>query len=50
MLYNEKFKDEFDYIKWYPHVKIIANNLTGNINNERVRSSYRKFTSNIKGS
>lgn len=37
MLYNEKFKDEFDYIKWYPHVKIIANNLTGNINNERVR-------------
>src|SRR5699024_8465214 len=37
MLYNDEFKEEFDYIKWYPHVKIQANNLTGNIYNERVR-------------
>lgn len=36
-LYNEQFKNEFDYIKWYPHVKIQANNLTGNIYSERVR-------------
>ena len=37
MLYNDEFKEEFDYIKWYPHVKIQANNLTGNIYNERVK-------------
>lgn len=37
VLYNDKFKDDFNYIKWYPHVKIQANNLTGNIYNERVR-------------
>ncbi|EPY2305158.1 type VII secretion protein EssC [Clostridium sporogenes] len=37
MLYNEKYIKDFDYIKWYPHVKIHAINLTGNINNERVR-------------
>lgn len=37
MLYNNEYKEEFDYIRWYPHVKILANNLTGNIHNERVR-------------
>lgn len=36
-IYNEQFKEDFDYIKWYPHVKIQANNLTGNIYSERVR-------------
>ncbi len=37
MFYNEKFKNEYDYIKWYPHVKIRTNNLTGNICMERIR-------------
>lgn len=37
MLYNNEFKNEFDYVKWYPHFKIQANNLTGNIYTERVR-------------
>lgn len=37
MLYNEDFKDEFEHIRWYPHMKLHANNLTGNIYNERVR-------------
>jgi len=37
MLYNEKYAQKFDYIRWYPHTKIHSVNLTGNINNERVR-------------
>lgn len=37
MIYNDEFKEDFDYIRWYPHAKILANNLTGNIHNERVR-------------
>lgn len=37
MLYNEQFKDEFNYIKWYPHMRIHANNVTGNVYSERVR-------------
>ncbi|MFQ8920858.1 MAG: type VII secretion protein EssC [Clostridium paraputrificum] len=36
-LYNEEFKSKFDYIKWYPHVKMHEVNLTGNIYNERIR-------------
>lgn len=36
-LYNEQFINDFDYIKWYPHVKLHSINMTGNINNERVR-------------
>lgn len=37
MLYNEKYSAKFDYIRWYPHAKLHAVNLTGNINNERIR-------------
>ncbi|TDW08587.1 S-DNA-T family DNA segregation ATPase FtsK/SpoIIIE [Breznakia blatticola] len=36
-LYNETYKQEFDYVKWYPHFKISAVNVTGNIYNETVR-------------
>lgn len=37
MLYNEKYATKFSYLKWYPHTKIHSVNLTGDINNERVR-------------
>ncbi|MEF9920358.1 MAG: type VII secretion protein EssC [Erysipelotrichaceae bacterium] len=37
MLYNSEFANKFDYIRWYPHVKLHSVNLTGNINTERVR-------------
>lgn len=37
MLYHDAYKEEFEYSKWYPHMKILANNLTGNIHSERVR-------------
>ena len=37
LLYNDEFKNDFDYVKWYPHVKIHSVNLTGNIYNERIR-------------
>ncbi|MGL6059035.1 MAG: type VII secretion protein EssC [Culicoidibacterales bacterium] len=37
MLYSSEYKMEFDYIKWYPHAKLQANNLTGNVHSERIR-------------
>lgn len=37
MLYNENYKDTFDYVKWYPHVRINAINVRGNIYLEKVR-------------
>ncbi|MFV0393335.1 MAG: type VII secretion protein EssC [Coprobacillaceae bacterium] len=37
MLYNESYKETFDYVKWYPHVRINAINVRGNIYLEKVR-------------
>ena len=37
LLYNEAYKDDFDYVKWYPHFRISAVNVTGNIYMEKVR-------------
>ena len=37
MLYNEAYKEKFDYVKWYPHVRISAINVRGNIYVEKVR-------------
>lgn len=36
-IYDEKYKDEFEWIKWYPHLKIHQINVLGAINNERKR-------------
>lgn len=37
MLYNERFKATFDYVKWYPHMRISAINVRGNIYQEQIR-------------
>jgi type VII secretion protein EssC, C-terminal domain len=36
-IYNDKYKTEFEYLKWYPHFKIQALNIYGSIHSERVR-------------
>jgi len=36
-IYNESYQGVFDYIKWYPHFKIKAINVRGQIYNERIR-------------
>ncbi len=36
-IYDEKYKDEFEWINWYPHLKIHQINVLGSINNERKR-------------
>lgn len=37
MLHQEKYHNDFDYLKWYPHFKLHQMNVTGVINNESVR-------------
>ena len=37
MLYSERFKEAFDYVKWYPHMRISAINVRGNIYQEKIR-------------
>ncbi|MDT0109678.1 type VII secretion protein EssC [Listeria booriae] len=37
MLHQEKYHQDFDYLKWYPHFKLHQMNVTGVINNEGVR-------------
>lgn len=37
LLYNERFKNTFDYTKWYPHMKISAVNARGNIYQGKIR-------------
>ena len=36
-LYDEKYKDNFSFLRWYPHFKIKSINITGIVNNERIR-------------
>ncbi len=36
-IYDEKYKDEFEWINWYPHSKIHQINVLGSISNERKR-------------
>ena len=36
VLYNEEYRKDFDFVRWFPHVKIHAVNLTGNIYNGRI--------------
>lgn len=37
MIYNESYKETFDYTRWYPHMRISAINVSGNIYVEKVR-------------
>ena len=37
MLYNERYEKTFDYVKWYPHMRISAINVRGNIYEEKIR-------------
>lgn len=37
LLHDKKYRDEFKYLKWYPHFKNKATNVTGIIDTERVR-------------
>ena len=36
-IHNEAYKDEFSYVKWYPHMHIHAMNVTGEIYTERAK-------------
>lgn len=36
-VYDEKYSDTFNYLRWYPHLKISAININGQINNEQKR-------------
>ncbi|MEG0345818.1 MAG: type VII secretion protein EssC [Erysipelotrichaceae bacterium] len=36
-LYDEQYKEEFEYLKWYPHFRISTINITGTIDTERKR-------------
>ena len=37
MLYNQRFMETFEYVKWYPHMRISAINVRGNIFQEQIR-------------
>lgn len=37
LIHNEKYKDIFKWLNWYPHFKINSINVSGIINSERVR-------------
>ena len=37
MLYSEKFQETFDYVRWYPHMRISAINVRGNIYQANIR-------------
>ena len=36
-IYNEAYRQEFSYVKWYPHLNIKAINVTGEIYNAQAR-------------
>lgn len=36
-IHKETYKEDFSYIRWYPHLKIQALNIIGDIYNEQVR-------------
>lgn len=38
MIYNERYKETFDYSRWYPHMRISAINVSGNLCVEKVRA------------
>ena len=37
LIHDKKFDQEFSWMTWYPHLKIHALNLSGNINSEQMR-------------
>lgn len=37
LIHKESYKEEFSYLRWYPHLKIQALNVAGDIYNEQVR-------------
>lgn len=37
LIHNEKYKENFKWLNWYPHFKIHSINVSGIINSERVR-------------
>ncbi|MDS0528047.1 type VII secretion protein EssC [Clostridium sp. SHJSY1] len=37
MIHDEKYRKEFQWTKWYPHLKIKSINATGLVNSERIR-------------
>lgn len=37
LIYNEKYRENFDWLGWYPHFKISAINVRGLIDTDRVR-------------
>lgn len=37
LIYNEKYRDDFRWLRWYPHFKINAINVRGFIDTDRVR-------------
>jgi len=36
-IYNEKYDDDFQWLRWYPHLRIHSINAVGTINSERKR-------------
>ncbi|APM37689.1 type VII secretion protein EssC [Clostridium kluyveri] len=37
LIHNEKYRENFDWLRWYPHFKISAINVRGLIDTDRVR-------------
>ncbi|MGN0144723.1 MAG: type VII secretion protein EssC [Clostridium sp.] len=37
LVHNEKYRDDFSWLRWYPHFKISAINVRGLIDTERIR-------------
>lgn len=37
LIHNEKYRDDFSWLRWYPHFKISAINVRGLIDTERIR-------------
>lgn len=37
LIHDKKYDEEFSWMTWYPHLKIKALNLSGNINSEQMR-------------
>lgn len=36
-IHNQKYREEFDYMRWYPHMRIRQMNVLGNISDEQAR-------------
>lgn len=37
LIHNEKYRDDFNWLRWYPHFKISAINVRGLIDTDRIR-------------